>query len=187
MGTDENRLSRLGEIDERTLKPVVKLLLIAGALFVMWGLLANLPGVDALIPTTPVSFGAVVGAFMTLGIVAVLGYAAFQLEPLLVQWLRGPADLVADIASIAKHAVLFVAVITAHAGLGALVVPSLAAVDLVWTYNAFFLVLALVPTVMVGVRLLGNVDALATLIVERLGSPEDDGAEESSGARTTDG
>lgn len=186
MQTDENRLSRLGQIDERTLKPVVKLLLIAGALFLMWGLLANLPGVDTLIPATPVSYGAVVGAFMTLGIVAVLAYAAFQLEPLLVQWLAGPADLVADVASIVKHTVLFVAVITAHAGLGALVVPSLTAVDLVWTYNAFFLVLALVPTVMIGVRLFGNFDALATLIVERLGPHEDDDADGSSAAQTTD-
>ncbi len=133
------------------------------------------------------SVGAVVGALMTLGIVAVLGYAAFQLEPLLVQWLGGPADLVADAASIVKHAVLFVAVLTAHAGLGALVVPSLATVGLVWTYNAFFLVLALVPTVMIGVRLFGNFDALATLIVERVGAAGDDEADDSRGTQPTEG
>jgi hypothetical protein len=173
MPTDENRLSTLADLDEGTLEPLVKLLLIAGALFVMWALLSNLPGVDAVIPTTPVSYGAVIGGVLTVAIVAVLAYVAVRVEPLLKQVLGGPADLVADAASIAKHLLLFVAVLTAHSGLGGLVVPSLSAVDLVWTYDALFLVLALVPTAVVGVRLFGNVDAFATLLVDRVGSAED--------------
>lgn len=40
---------------------------------------------------------------------------------------------------------------------------------------------------MIGVRLFGNVDGFATGIVERLGSADDDVAEDSSAARTTDG
>ncbi|MFB6303142.1 MAG: hypothetical protein ABEH78_09820 [Haloferacaceae archaeon] len=172
MQTKANRLINTDAVDERTLKPVVKLLLLVGALFLMWALVTNLPGVDALIPETAVTYGAVLGAAVTLGIVAVLLFVALRLEPLVVQAFAGPREVVSDIASMAKHVVLFVAVITAHSGLTPLVMPSLEAVDLAWTYDMLFLVLALIPTVVIAIRMYGNFDEVATLLTGRMTSSE---------------
>lgn len=184
MQTDDNRLIEPDAVEERTLKPIVKLLLVAGALFLLWGLVSNLPGIDAIVPETAVTFGAVLGAAVTLGIVAVLGYVAFKIEPLLIQALAGPVEVVSDVASMAKHGVLFAAVITAHAGFAPLFTPPLEAVDLAWTYELLFLVLALVPTVVIAVRMYGNVDEVATLVTARLSTA---GSEDRSDGTTEPG
>lgn len=174
MQTKIQRLINADALDERTLKPVVKLLLIVGALMLMWALVSNLPGIDAVIPQTAVTFGAVLGAMLTLGIVAVLTVVAVRIEPLVTQVLTGPKSVVADAASMTKHFLLFVAVITAHSGLEPLVVPPLRFVGLAWTYDMLFLVLALVPTAIIATRTSGNVDEVASLISGRLTSSEDD-------------
>lgn len=61
MRTDSNRLINADAIDERTLEPVVKFLLVAGALFLLWGLVSALHGIDLLIPTTTVTLGTAIG------------------------------------------------------------------------------------------------------------------------------
>lgn len=177
MQPDLNRLTTMGDLEERTLKPVVKLLLVAGSLLLLWGMVSNLPGIDALIPGTGVSFGALVGALLTIAIVTVLVYVAVRIEPVITQVLRGPADVVADVASIAKHALLFVAVLTAHSGLAPLVTPILEGVDLVWTYDLLFLVLALVPTAVIAIRLIGNLDAFAAGITGAVTAGESAGSD----------
>lgn len=169
MQTNQNRTT---DIDERQIKPVVKLLLVAGTLFLMWGLISNLPGIDAIIPATGVTYGALVGALLTLGIVAVLAYVAVRIEPVLTQVIHGPGDAVAAVASIAKHAILFVAVITAHSGLAPLVTSALDAADLVWTYDLLFLALALLPTAVIGIRLVLHIDEFAGLIAAAVTSSE---------------
>lgn len=177
MQTKISRLIDTDALDEQTLKPVVKLLLMVGALLLMWALVSNLPGVDVFIPQTVVTYGAVLGATMTLGIVAVLTVVALKLEPLVVQVLAGPSDIVADVASMAKQFVLFVAVITAHSGLAPLFVPPLATVGLAWTYDMLFLVLALIPTAIIAVRMSGNIDEVASLVTSRLASTDDEDAD----------
>ncbi|WP_416840379.1 hypothetical protein [Haloferax sp. DFSO52] len=179
MQTKLHRLLNTDALDERTLKPIVKLLLMVGALLLMWALVSNLPGIDALVPQTAVTYGAVLGAMLTLGIIAVLGLVAFKLESLVVRVLAGPATVVADVASIAKHIVLFVAVITAHSGLAPLLVPTLEFVGLEWTYDMLFLVLALIPTAVIAITMAGNIDEAASLLSGRLASadaaePDDD-------------
>lgn len=186
MQTKIDRLIDTDTFDERTLKPVIKLLLIVGALLLVWALVSNLPGIDAVIPETGVTFGAVLGALMTLGIVSVLTAVALKLEPLVGQVLTGPSDVVADAASIAKHVVLFVAVITAHSGFAPLVVPPLAFVGLAWTYDMLFLVVALVPTAIIAIRMAGNVDEVASLISGRLTSSEDDERGDGSASSSMD-
>lgn len=174
MQTQIDRLLDTDALDERTLKPVVKLVLTAGALLFVWALVSNLPGIDAVVPQTAVTFGAVLGALLTLGIVAVLTVVALKVEPLVVQALTGPRDVVGDAASIAKHVVLFVAVITAHSGFAPLVVPPLAFVGLAWTYDMLFLVVALVPTAVIAIRMANNVDEVASLVSDRLTSADDE-------------
>lgn len=82
MPTDTNRLINADAIDEHTLKPVVKVLPVAGAIFLLWGLVSALPGIDLLIPTTSVTLGTAIGALLTLALIAVLGYVAWTIEPL---------------------------------------------------------------------------------------------------------
>ena len=174
MRTDTDRLLNVDAIDERTLKPVVKFLLVAGALFLLWGLVSALPGVGLLIPTTSVTIGAAIGAGLTLALVATLGYVAWALEDLLREALEGPTDVAEDFASLAKHLVLFVAVLVAHRGLAPLVVPGLAAVELAWAYDPVFLLLALVPTTVVVLRMLGNVGEVSALITARFTGADGD-------------
>lgn len=189
MQIDTKRLIRLEAIEERTLKSIVKLLLVVGALFLLWGLISNLPGIDGIVPEyleSLVSFRAVRGAVVTLGIVVALGYVAFEVEPLLVEVLSGPAEVVADVASIVKHVILFVAVITAHRGFAPLFVPSLESVDLLWTYDLVFLVLGLVPTVVIAVRMVGNFDEVASIITARLSSSRSTGRTEAAESQSLD-
>lgn len=160
-------------LDRRTVQPVVKLLLVLGGLLVMWGFLSNLPGVERLIPRTPVSLGATIGALLTLGVVAVLVYASAKVRPLVQTTVPGPADLVRDAATILTYAVLFVAVLVAHAGFEPFVEPFLRGPAMGWAYDLFFLVVALVPTVVVAATMYGNLDELSTLITERVVGPDD--------------
>lgn len=186
MQTKIDRLIDTDALEKRTLEPVVKLLLMAVALVFMWALVSNLPGIDAFVPQTAVTYGAVVGAMLTLGIVAVLTTVAFRLEPLVVQLLSGPSDVVDDAASIATHVVLFVAVVTAYRGLAPLVVPSLDAVDLVWTYDMLFLAVSLVPMGVIALKLAANLDEVASLISERLTSSADDGRGDGTESNSVD-
>jgi hypothetical protein len=175
MPTDRHARTGVDVVDETRLVSAVKLLLVVGALFVTWVMVTNLPGAAALVPSTEVSYAALLGALVTLGVVAVLGYVAVTVEPLVESALTGPADLVSDAASLVEHLVLFVAVVTAYRGFEPVVDPSLDAVGLAWAYHLLFLALALVPTAVVAVRMYANVDELATLLAGRV---TDDGTDD---------
>jgi hypothetical protein len=167
MSPEPSPADERGRIEDRA-TTVVRLLLAAGALVVLWGLLSSLPGVERLVPVADVSYAAVIGAVMTVAVVAVLLAVAVVVQPLAFVALSGPTDLVAAAASIARHLVLFVAVLVAHAGLKPLFEPTLAATDFLWVYDLLFLALALVPTLIVAARTFGNVTPVANLVTERL-------------------
>lgn len=186
MRTDRNRLINADAIEERTLRPVVTLLLAAGVLFLLWGLVSLLPGIGLLIPTTAVSIGTALGAVLTLGLVAALGYIAFRVGPLVSQALSGPEDVVSDLASLPKHLVLFAAVLVAHRGFAPLIRPALDTAELGWTYDLVFLGLALVPTAVVVIRMLGNIGEVAALITDRLTSGPTTGRTERIRSRSND-
>jgi hypothetical protein len=171
MRTDTNRLINADAIEEHTLKPVVKFLLVAGALFLLWGLASALPGIDRLIPTTSVTLGTAIGAAFTLVLVAVLAHVALRIEPVIAQAVAGPTTVARDLASLVKHLLLFAAVLVAHRGFEPLIEPELAAVDLAWTYDLTFLALALVPTTVVVIRLFNNVDEVSSRLTDRLTAP----------------
>lgn len=162
------RMTSIATTDDDRLQQVVKLLLGVAGLVLVWGMVTNLPGLDTLVPTTEVTIGALVGAVVTLALVAALGYVAVHLEVLVTEALSGPGDLVADVASLLKYVVLFVAVVVAYDGLAPLVRPPVEAAGLAWTYDLLFFVLALVATVMVVVRMYGNLDLAAAVITDRL-------------------
>lgn len=172
MRNNVDRLMDVEQLDERTLKPVVKLVVVVAGLFLVWALVRNLPGIDARIPWATITYGAVLGAALTLGIVAVLTHVAMRLEPLVARAFAGPRAVSKGIASIVKHIVFFLAVMTAYRGLAALVLPPLGTVDLAWTYDMLFLVLGLVPTAIIAYRLYVIVDPVSSLITTRVASTQ---------------
>ncbi len=163
-----HRLIDVDRLDERRLKPIVKLVVLVAGLVLLWALVSNLPGLDEFIPWAGVSFGAILGAALTLGIVGVLVHVALRIEPLITEAATGPIDVAEGMASIVKHLVLFVAVIVAHRGLAGLLVPTLAEAGLGWTYDTFFLVLALIPTAVIAYRIYENADPIAGLLTTRM-------------------
>lgn len=173
MSTDGNERFGVEAVDESRIRTVVKLLLIAVTLIVLWALFSALPGLEQLAPGTPISYSAVGGAIVTLGLVVVLGYVALRVEPLVKSSVSGPSDLVEDGAAILKYFLGFVAVIVAYQGFDPLVTPMLAVVELVWVYDALFLVLAVIPMAIIGWRMWQNLDATTEFIVDHLTASSD--------------
>jgi hypothetical protein len=159
-------------VERETVRTVAKILLGAGALLAVAYLLALLPGVDRLVPRTPVTFAALIGAVVTLAVVALLLAAAPKLASLARMALDGPTDLVENVAGLVYWLVVLVAVLLAHAGLsGAL----LALFDgAAWLYDVVFLLLALPPVAAVAACLYAIVDPAAEAVADRVAGSDGD-------------
>ena len=159
-------LSVSDSADRETVRTVTKTLLGAGALLAVAYLLTLLPGVDRLVPRTPVTFAALIGAVVTLAVVALLLAAAPKLAALAWMALDGPTELVENVAGLVYWLVVLAAVLLAHAGLaGAL----LALFDgAVWLYDVVFLLLALGPVAVVAACLYAIVDPAAEALTDRI-------------------
>ena len=135
-----------------------------------------LPGVDRLVPLTPVTVAAVAGAVVTAAVVALLLYAAPRIASLTRAALHrtDAAERVERIAengaALAYWLVVLAAVLVAHRGFAGAVVPLLD--GFAWAYDAAFLVASLVPLVFVAARLTVTVDPLSTLVADRVTEPE---------------
>lgn len=143
-------------------RAVAKLLLGAVGVVVTLWLVSLLPGIDRVVPLTPVTLVAVASAVATLVVVALLLFAAPKVARLVRVALDGPRRVVEHVASIAYWLVVLAAVLVAHGGLAGLAAPLLG--GLAWVYDAAFLLLALPPVVFVVARLTVTVDPLADLI-----------------------
>lgn len=183
-----NREALLDSVEPETVKTVVKLLLGMGGLVFLLVVVSVLPGLDRLVPATPITFAALVGAIVTLGLVAVLVYVAPHLETLVWQEFAGPDALAANVAAIVKQLVILVAVLVAYRGLAGAVVPFLADTDTVWAYDLAFLALALIPTALIARHLYQGLDPAADLLTKKVtttagtaGSAEADPDAESTG------
>lgn len=171
-----------------TTRTVSKLLLSAGSLAFVAYLVTLLPGADRLVPATPVSFVAVVGAIATVVIAALLLLAAPRIAYLTRRSLEGPVALVDHVASAACWIVVLAAVLVAHSGLAGLVVPLPDGVA--WLYDVAFLLLALPPVAFVAIHLYQGLDPGAELLADRLAAAGTDEtpagvAENSAGAAET--
>ncbi|WP_321168377.1 hypothetical protein [Halorubrum sp. JWXQ-INN 858] len=148
-----------------------------------------LPGVDRLVPYTPVTFVALATAVVTVAVVVLLAYAAprfaaltrTRFEKVVVESGTGagveanPKPLVEHAAAVVYWLTLFTAVIIANRGLEGVSAPFLG--DFVWAYDAVFLIAALVPLVFVTARVAAAVGPLSTAIADRVvgrapGSPD---------------
>ena len=170
MPTDRFRFP--AQVDRDTVQSVGKLVLATLALIWLLYLVSILPGVDRVIPGTPVTFAAIAGAIATVTIVGLLLYLAPALADLVRSTIDGPAQVVDDVASIVHLFVVLVAVLVAHRGLAQLLVPILeqpAGIENAgWMYDVLFLALALPPLAILAARVYVSLDPISELLADKV-------------------
>lgn len=164
MNIDTDRLR--SAVGPKTVESISKLVLGVGALAFGLALASLLPGLDLLLPRTPVTLAAVLGALATVAVVGLLLYLASGLAAMTRLALDGPAEVVEHVASISHWLVVLAAVLVAHAGLAPALAPLLGEVR--WVFDLAFLLLALGPLAVVAVRCYVVLDPLAALVADRV-------------------
>ena len=152
-----------------------KLLLSAAALLFVLYLVTLLPGVDRLVPQTPVTFAAVVTAIATVAVVGLLVYSAPKVASLVRLGIDGPREVVENVASVLHWVVVLAAILVANAGLAGIASPLFDGFE--WVYDALFLLVALPVLVVIAGRLYVGLDPSADLIAEKLVGEESASAE----------
>lgn len=150
-------------VDEFT-HPTIKLIVWLLFLFVARFILTRLPGLETLVPTQPITFAAVVGAAITLFIVAIVVNFGREIEPRINRTLTAPGNLTADLASATKYLTFFIATIIAYSGLKRLIIPYLLPEPGIVAYNLGFLLIATVPALLFIQRLYTNLDDVTDLL-----------------------
>ena len=160
-------------VDRELVRTVSKLVLVTAWLVVMLSLLTLLPGVDSLVPRTPVTFVAIAGAVVTVALVGLLMYIAPMLASLVLASLDGPQRLVENLAAVVYWFVVLVAVIVAHRGFAGVVTPFLDGFE--WVYDVTFLLAALPVVAFIGARLYASLDPGSELVADRVAGVGSDG------------
>jgi hypothetical protein len=160
-----DRTSIAETVRRDTVRSASKLLLGAGSLVFVLYLVTLLPGVNRLVPRTPVTFAAVVGAIGTVALAGLLLYAAPKVALLTRLSLDGPRAIVGNVSSVAYWLVVLAAVLVVHRGLAGVVTPWL---DAVWAYDVAFLLLALPAVATIAARLYDAVDPGAAAVADRV-------------------
>lgn len=159
-----------------------KLLLSAAALLFVLYLVTLLPGVDRLVPQTPVTFAAVVTAIATVAVVGLLLYAAPKVASLVRLGIDGPREVVENLAAVVHWLVVLTAVLVAHSGLAGVATPLFDGFE--WAYDAVFLLVTLPVLVVIVGRLYVGLDPSADLIAEKIVGEESASAEGSGDEQT---
>lgn len=179
-----DRPSVTSAVGHDTVRSVSKLLLSTAALVFVLSLLTLLPGVDRLVPETPVTFAALLGAVVTIAVVALLLSLAPRLASLARMTLAGPRDVVENLASVVYWLVVLAAVLVAHSGLAGAVTPLFDGAT--WAYDVGFLLLALPPVTVVAARLYVTLDPGADLVADTVvGADEERAATDGDAADAT--
>lgn len=165
--------------DRDSVRSASRIAIAALALVGVLYLFTLLPGVDRLVPLTPITFAAVASAAVTAAVVALLAYAAPKVASLTRAALHrtDAAEHVERIAenggAMAYWLVVLVAVLVAHRGFAGAIVPLID--GFAWAYDAAFLIASFVPLVFVVARLTVTVDPLSELVADRVAGPESSG------------
>jgi len=155
-----------GRTGRDAVRSVAKLTLGALSVALLAYLVSLLPGIERLIPGTPVSLVAVVGALASVAIAGLLLYVARRLAAITQIVIDGPDPLVEHVGSILHWLVVLGAVLVAHAGLAPVALPILG--DLSWIYDVAFLVLSVPILAVVAARLYVSLDPAADSLADRL-------------------
>lgn len=164
------RSDRRESLDDDTVLVTTKLVVAMLALSGLLTLVSLLPGVDRLIPGTPVSFVALIGAAVTLAVVGLLLLLAPTLAELVRSTVTGPASVVEDVAAIVNLFVVLLAVLVAHRGLAPAITPLLDSAA--WTYDVVFLAFALPPLAILAARLYVSLDPISEHLATKLTGSE---------------
>ena len=168
-------------LDRDTVRSTSKLLIGALAVVGVLAVVTLLPGVDRLVPFTPVTFAAVATAVVALAVAGILLYAAPKFA-LLTRLALGEPDaegdgrsdrIVENAGGVVHWLVVFGAVLVAYRGLAGVAVPVLSGAA--WAYDAAFLFVALVPVVFLVARVTVTVDPLAEVVADRVAGEESGG------------
>lgn len=158
------------DVIEELTRPVIKLVLALIGLFALRFIVTNLPGLDTGIPETPISFATVAGGLITLIMVAIVANFGREIEPRIVRAISGPIEVITDLAQAVKFLVFLVAIILAYGGINTMVVPFLVPDPGMWVYDALFLLIALVPTIVIARAIFDNLDEMTDVLTEQVKS-----------------
>lgn len=158
-------------IGRETVRSTTKLVLAAAGLVFLAYLVGLLPGVDRLLPETPVTVVALIGAVITAVVVAVLISVAPKLATLTRLSLDWPDEVVETLASVVYWLVVLLAVLVAHSGFAGLVQPLFGGLG--WLYDVAFLLVALPAVVIVAARLYAGLDPATELVTDRVVDSEE--------------
>lgn len=159
--------SQSDELIEELSRPVIKLGVALIALYFLRFIVGFLPGLGALeLPATFISLQDIATAAITAVMVAILVKFAMEMEPKLKSVLSGPTDIVADFVDIVKYLVFLIAIVLAYGGFAGiwyglpLTIPFL--------YDLVFFVAAVIPTILIAVKLFTNLDEITDLLTEQV-------------------
>jgi len=158
-------------VDRSTVRSASRVLLATATLGFVLYLVTLLPGVDRLVPQTPVTFAALAGALVSVAVVGLLLVAAPRLASLTRMLLDGPRNIVESIASVVYWLVVLAAVLVAHRGLAGVAMPFLDGAA--WLYDGLFLLLALPAVAAVAARLYLTIEPGADLVADRIAGDDD--------------
>lgn len=165
-GRREQDLAKL--IEEIGVTSLIKLVLAVVALLVFLVLISLTPGIDRLIPGLPITYAAIIGAFVTLVIVGVLLRIATTSRTVVKKFRTSVEGVTDQFAGIIFWTIVFVAVVIAYEGFGPALEPILVESELLWMYDATFFILGIISLAVIGFRVLYLLDPLSELIVRKL-------------------
>ena len=138
-------------VEPALIQKITTLTFIVIWLVMMLYLLSLLPGMDRIIPQTPITVVAIVAAIVTAVIVGLLLSLAPKIATALHDMLSGTEPLIEHASSVVYWAIILLAVLIAHRGFAGVVVPFFD--EMVWLYDSIFLILALPAVICIGFRL----------------------------------
>ncbi|MFW6153563.1 MAG: hypothetical protein ACOC42_04305 [Halobacteriota archaeon] len=154
-----------------TIQTVSKVVLaIASILFVAY-LATFIPGLEHVVPATGIGAHAVIGALVTVLLVALLIYLASGFARLVQLTLEGPPMVVTHVASIVRWTILLAAVVVAHRGLSPLFSAILGGTTVV--VDLFFLLLAVPVVLVIALRLYLSLDPATRYIADAVAGPQE--------------
>lgn len=167
-GTGRQDVSEL--IEELGVTSLIKLGIAAVALLVFLVLISLVPGIDRLIPGLPVTYAAMISAFVTLAIVIVLFRFAATTRSAIQNFRTSIEGVANEVAAIFYWTIAFLGVVIAYEGFAPSIEPLAIESDVLWAYDGAFFVLGIITLAILGYHCLRLLDPLAELIVLKIRS-----------------
>lgn len=163
--------SEPNEVVEELTRPIVKLVVALVGLFTLRFIIVRLPGLETQIPgDTPITFATVAGTIITLIMIAIVVNFGREMEPRLNRALTGPSGVISDLSEAVKHMVFLIAILIAYEGVTGVVLPFVVPDPGRWVYDIFFLLVALIPTIIIAQRIFGNIDEITDVLTQQVKS-----------------